>query len=97
MGDVFASFGPQIAVFDQDRRTNEGTIVLPSVDVGVVEPSYEALYLVRWGTAGLAFNGGNNIYILDGPIVTPGAMPTSSTGTYVTPVPQLSALSPEWP
>jgi hypothetical protein len=95
LGDVFASSGPQIAVFDQDRRTNEGTIVLPSVEGGIVAPSYQALYLVRWGTAGLAFNGGNNIYILDGPFVTPGALPSSFAGTYATPVPQLSALSPE--
>jgi hypothetical protein len=95
LGDAYATSGPQIAVFDQDRRTNEGTIVLPSVDGGTNVPSYQPSYLVRWGTAGLAFNGGNSIYILDGPFVTPGAMPDVSTGSYVTPVPQLSALTPE--
>lgn len=84
----------QIEVYDQDRFTSEGTIVLPSVPSDG-EPSYSSENLLRWGTAGLAFNLGSNIYILDGPFVTPGAIPSSSVGTYATPPPQLSGLSPE--
>ncbi len=86
---------PQIAVFDQDRFTAEGVIELPAVDNSSPAPGSGAACLIRWGTAGLAFNTGTNIYILDGPFVTPGAPPASTTGTYATPPPQLSGLSPE--
>jgi hypothetical protein len=90
-----ANFETQISVYNQDRFTSEGTIALPSVNSegGVSFSGGENL--IRWGTAGLAFDFGSNIYILDGPFVTPGAVPTSSTGTYATPPPQLTGLSPE--
>jgi hypothetical protein len=85
----------QIAVFDQDQFTAEGVIELPAVNGAYTAPANGAACLIRWGTAGLAFNAGINIYILDGPFVTPGALPASTTGTYATPPPQLSGLSPE--
>jgi hypothetical protein len=85
----------QIAVFDQDHFTAEGVIELPAVAGAYTAPANGAACLIRWGTAGLAFNAGSNIYILDGPFVTPGALPASTTGTYATPPPQLSGLSPE--
>jgi hypothetical protein len=85
----------QISVYDQDHFTIEGTIALPAVNSNGGVPIYGGENLLRWGNAGLAFNFGSNIYILDGPFVTPGAAPTSSVGTYATPPPQLTGLSPE--
>ena len=85
----------QISVFDQDHFTAEGVIELPAVDSSSPAPGEGAACLIRWGTAGLAFNTGTNIYVLDGPFVTPGALPASTTGTFATPPPQLSGLSPE--
>jgi hypothetical protein len=82
-------------VYDQDHFTNEGSIVLPAAAGVGSPPLFGLTYLIRWGTAGLAFNSASNIYILDGPFVTPGAVPASSVGTFATPTPQLSGLSPE--
>ena len=65
----------QISVFDQDHFTAEGVIELPAVDSSSPAPGEGVACLIRWGTAGLAFNTGTNIYILDGPFVTPGALP----------------------
>ena len=90
-----ANFVTQVSVYDRDRFTSEGTIALPSVNSEGGVSIYGGDNLIRWGTAGLAFDFGSNIYILDGPFVTPGAVPTSSTGTYATPPPQLTGLSPE--
>ncbi len=75
-----ANFTTAIEMYDQDRFTSEGTILLP----GVADSAANAggANLIRWGTAGLAFSQGNNIYILDGPFVTPGALP-SLLGGYI--------------
>ena len=90
-----ANFVTQVSVYDRDHFTSEGTIALPSVNSEGGVSIYGGDNLIRWGTTGLAFDFGSNIYILDGPFVTPGAVPTSSTGTYATPPPQLTGLSPE--
>jgi hypothetical protein len=95
LNGVYAGSGAQITVYDQDLLTSEGTIVLPQVNGVGTSPLFDAEYLIRWGTAGLAFNTASTIYLLDGPFVTPGAPPSSSTGTFATPVPQLSGISPE--
>jgi hypothetical protein len=58
-------------------------------------PVYGGPTLIRWGSAGLAFNAGNSIYILDGPFVTPGTPPSSNAGTYIDFPPQLTGLIPE--
>jgi hypothetical protein len=92
--DGVSAMGTQISAFDQDRFTIKGSIVLPSTSTGG-GPGGIAPVLVRWGTTGLAFNSASNIYLLDGPFVTAGAAPTSATGGYATPTPQLSSLSPE--
>ena len=96
---IDAGEGAQITVYDQDHYTSEGAIVLPAAtgqsSNGGTAPLIVYPYLIRWGTAGLAFNLGSCIYILDGPFVTPGAVATSTSGSYATPPPQLSGLSPE--
>jgi hypothetical protein len=84
----------EIYIYDQDRFTLLNTIVLPEVGYAP-GPAVDAPVMIRWGTAGLAFNAGSSIYILDGPVVTPGATPTSASGNYVEPPPQLTGLSPE--
>jgi IPT/TIG domain len=96
LGYVDAGSGPEITVYDQDSLTSEGTIVLPSANSGAILIPPQASYLVRWGDAGLAFNMADAIYLLDGPFVTAGALPSSAVGTYATPPPRLSGLSPEW-
>jgi len=85
------NFEKQISVYNQDRFTSEGTIALPSVNSEGGVSFSGGDNLIRWGTAGLAFDFGSNIYILDGPFV----VPTFSTGTYATPPPQLTGVSPE--
>jgi hypothetical protein len=94
---IDAGEGAQITVYDQDHFTSEGTILLPAAtgQCSGTAPLVPNTYLIRWGTAGLAFNLGSCIYILDGPFVTPGAVATSTSGSYATPPPQLSGLSPE--
>lgn len=86
--------GTEINVFDQDKFTHVGSIVLPSTSTGSgpggVDPR-----MVRWGTTGLAFNSPSNIYILDGPFVAAGASPAAATGGYASPTPVLSSVSPE--
>jgi hypothetical protein len=84
----------EIYIYDQDRFTLLNTIVLPEVSYAP-GPAVDAPAMIRWGTAGLAFNSDASIYILDGPVVTPGATPTSDSGNYVEPPPQLAGLSPE--
>jgi IPT/TIG domain len=95
-GVNLAQYNPvaQISVFDQDHFTLEGTMVVPQVS-STAGPVYGGPNLVRWGSAGLAFNAGSSIYILDGPFVTPGAPPSSTAGTYLDAPPQLTGLSPE--
>ncbi len=84
---------PQISVYDEDHFGSQGSVALPAV-AGTISV-YGGAYLVRWGTAGLAFNTGSSIYILDGPFVTPGAVASSSVGTFAAAPPQLSAMSLE--
>ena len=83
----FNEYGTEIQVFDLDRYTPIDSLFVNG------ESSGEAS-LIRWGAAGLAL-AGDQIYLLDGPFVTPGAVPSAETGSYAVPAPVLNSISPE--
>jgi hypothetical protein len=84
----------QIQVFDQSQFQLLHTIVIPNA---VGTPTN----FIRWGRAGLAFvtnsgfgNANGQLYILDGGFVDPLAVPDTTAGTTLNPVPTLTAISP---
>lgn len=80
--------GTEIQSFDQKQHTFIGKVFLSQTSGGGGS-------LIRWGASGLAFACGSTVYLLDGPFVTPGAAPSSSTGTFAIPAPILSSITPE--
>jgi hypothetical protein len=92
---TYAASDAQIQVFDQDTFLNLGTLIIPDEQQTDLILG-DGASLIRWGASGLAFPSGDSIYLVDGPFVTPGSPPASSLGSYLSPVPQLTALSPEF-
>jgi hypothetical protein len=79
--------GAEIQVFDQDHFSYINSLFVTSNN------AYPAS-LIRWGSAGLAL-AGDQVYLLDGPFVTPGAVASSDTGGYASPAPTLLSITPE--
>lgn len=84
----------QIQEFDQTQFQLLHTIVIPDA---VGTPTN----FIRWGRAGLAFltnrgygNTDGQLYILDGGFVNPSAVPDTTAGTTLNPVPTLTAITP---
>jgi hypothetical protein len=79
--------GGEIEVFDLEHYTYINSLFVPS-------PNSFGAGLIRWGDAGLAL-AGDQIYLLDGPFVTPGAVASSDIGGYATPAPALVSITPQ--
>ncbi len=84
----------QIQEFDQTRFQLLHTIVIPGA---IGTPTN----FIRWGRAGLAFvtnrtfgSSDGQLYILDGGFVNPSAVPDTTAGTTLNPVPTLTAITP---
>jgi len=90
-GSVF-----QIDVFDQTHFIKLGTFLIPNA-VGV------PTNFIRWGNAGLAFvtndphvlnSSTGQLYLVDGPFVSPSGAADSTGGTLLNPLPTVTSVNP---